>query len=427
MDSGVFDAGPAPAPSPGGALVLPVRCRTRRSMTGGRVHEVTITPDWDVVVPHDLRSERIAAALGGYLSCLTLCDMTVPAARIGLARHLRVSGPQVAIDPFNQSWIPVSPADGCCRDRLFPSAGAAAGHARSVRHLSAEFGAPRWQLNDVMKAILAAHGNDGLAPVTAPPGWDAAQDAVSEPDTLQNLFDAGVNPQWIAAVHRELGLVGPLPSLFYLAAQVYGADLPWIARTLSSAGVKPAGERVDTWSPARRPSKFEPLDAIRLTKLGIAYEPVVTWLASTHSPVDSHQPLLRAEWLSLGIPRRLMPDLWDARYQPSDLVELREAIGGTITAAALILMGWIQKGWRPQTADLAALANGDPGRLDAPGTASVKDLRRAVGAPNRVDDVTLALWLCAHAPVQRAAAAWESGDPWLTNAPTPLSGNQDKY
>jgi hypothetical protein len=61
-------------PSPDGEpLTLKVRCWTSRSSKAPVTrHPVTIHPDWSVTTPHDLESERVAAAFGGYLSCLDL-------------------------------------------------------------------------------------------------------------------------------------------------------------------------------------------------------------------------------------------------------------------------------------------------------------------------------------------------------------------
>jgi hypothetical protein len=67
---------PAPVtlPSPDGEpLTLKVRCWTSRSSKAPvSRHPITLDPDWSVTTPHDLESERIASAFGGYLSCADL-------------------------------------------------------------------------------------------------------------------------------------------------------------------------------------------------------------------------------------------------------------------------------------------------------------------------------------------------------------------
>ncbi len=61
-------------------VALSVPCRTTREPTASVVrHRVTIEPDGSVITPHDLDAERIAVALGGYLTCVDLVDRGVPA------------------------------------------------------------------------------------------------------------------------------------------------------------------------------------------------------------------------------------------------------------------------------------------------------------------------------------------------------------
>ena len=68
-----------PAPTPdGGMLVMEVECRTSRAATRGKRHGLTIYPDWSFETPHDLAAERVAAAFGGYTSCLELEGAMAP-------------------------------------------------------------------------------------------------------------------------------------------------------------------------------------------------------------------------------------------------------------------------------------------------------------------------------------------------------------
>ena len=61
-------------------LVIKVPCRTSAEPGArAKVHAITLEADGSVTTPHDLDNERIAAALGGYLSCLDLVDKAVPA------------------------------------------------------------------------------------------------------------------------------------------------------------------------------------------------------------------------------------------------------------------------------------------------------------------------------------------------------------
>lgn len=67
----------APRPD-GGPLTIVVECRTSPRARTGALHEVAIQPDWTLSTPHDVEAERVAAAFGGYTSCLTLIDETIP-------------------------------------------------------------------------------------------------------------------------------------------------------------------------------------------------------------------------------------------------------------------------------------------------------------------------------------------------------------
>lgn len=77
--------GPGPG---GGPLTLMLECRLSPTAVTGERHPVTIHADWRVETPHDLEAERVAAAFGGYTSCLELVDRTLPAFRTSL-RMLR--------------------------------------------------------------------------------------------------------------------------------------------------------------------------------------------------------------------------------------------------------------------------------------------------------------------------------------------------
>ena len=60
------------APTPDGTdLVVPIECSTAGPRSGPYVsHPLVLRPDWTATVPHDLDAERVAAAFGGYVTCL---------------------------------------------------------------------------------------------------------------------------------------------------------------------------------------------------------------------------------------------------------------------------------------------------------------------------------------------------------------------
>ena len=78
LASELFLLDPLP-PAPDGPLTISIRCSTVRANGPGKRHDITINPDWTITTPHDLDLERIATAMGGYLSCLEFGDHTLPA------------------------------------------------------------------------------------------------------------------------------------------------------------------------------------------------------------------------------------------------------------------------------------------------------------------------------------------------------------
>lgn len=80
------DRAPASAsvvpPGPGdGSLTLSVECTATPGARFGAVHEVRIETDWTVRTPHDIQAERIAAALGSWVSCVDLVERVIPTVR----------------------------------------------------------------------------------------------------------------------------------------------------------------------------------------------------------------------------------------------------------------------------------------------------------------------------------------------------------
>ena len=104
---------------PGRALEVDLECRTSKDARRGRPHPVTITADWSFESHHDLGAERVAAAFGGFTSCLGVADRAVPALQEAvhlLARAL--PAPVTAVS--GRGWMVTAPAPRClCRQRFF--------------------------------------------------------------------------------------------------------------------------------------------------------------------------------------------------------------------------------------------------------------------------------------------------------------------
>ncbi|MES2171081.1 MAG: hypothetical protein V4479_10250, partial [Actinomycetota bacterium] len=148
------------APTPdGGPLRFSIQCRNSRNSSSGKRHVVTIDPDWTVTTPHDLEAERIAAAFGGYTSCLDLVDRTIPAFRQALpllSRRARLALREDARDGWR---LPLEEqVEQCCRGHRFTTIASAVSHARSSAHLAGRYGVTRWQLTAVMSGAATAWG-----------------------------------------------------------------------------------------------------------------------------------------------------------------------------------------------------------------------------------------------------------------------------
>ncbi|MDQ1250717.1 MAG: hypothetical protein QG597_5097, partial [Actinomycetota bacterium] len=149
---------PARSPAPEGRpLATSVTCRTS-AVNGAEVtrHAVVIHHDWRVDVPHDLEGERVAAAFGGYLSCISLVDHAVPALREWLRRAGRLELPAMTFRGEVDRWT-LKDEQPCCAKTTFRDALAAAEHWRSPQHVADACGASRRQLRTLSTAAAAAH------------------------------------------------------------------------------------------------------------------------------------------------------------------------------------------------------------------------------------------------------------------------------
>lgn len=411
-------------PAPDGALMVGVPCRT--SGSGWSRHEVTITADWSLSVPHDLAGERIAAAFGGGASCLELVDRGLPAVIVAVCRHLRVGDAPIELRQQGDSlaWCPAGQRHGCCSSRGFETAADAATHARGP-HVAAGFGVKsRTSVELLLHAVLQAH----LGPVAdasaegfswpAPAGIDAAGfGVVSEPTGMSALWDAGMHPDQVLAVHGRLGVRGPLPAISYLALTLLGVDLEWVARGLAVRD----GQLSDPVLVRYDDRNLAPLDLAWLCPPRLQQGPLATWMALTCTPEDAAEDGLRAGWLTADVPRRLILELQAARYLPDQVIELGVGTARAPSAAALALYEWVRRGWHPQVADLIEVHRLGVAGLVAPSAAAVAELQRSLlrkdrklggGAGLVRAQTELALLVAAYGSARAAARAHRAGRGW---------------
>lgn len=359
--------GPAPA---GESLTVSVTCRTRRCGRG-RTHEVTVNPDWTVDTPHDLDSERVGVALGGYLSCLDLVDHTVPALKDLLQLVARRVLPPLERNHAGR-WAVHQPTSGCdCQSSSFPTPYEAAEHVRGPVHLARRYNADPRQLERLLTAVTEAHGGFQMCP---PPGW-VALGSIREPRGIDALWNAGVPPELVLEVQeRVLPRGGPLTTAAYLGAAFRCDDLDWLART-----VRHRAEDPDT----------------------------VTWAAWAYGAGDLQHPHARGQWLDLGVPRSSVDVLVDGGVDLRDAEELAEITGRSVRRAAQVLAAWERAGCRPGPGDIAALDGLGLGDTYEPTSGAVESLHRAtrrLPVPPTRTQVAVLLGLAGNRPDALALA-----------------------
>lgn len=327
------DVGPAPGD---GALEIVVECRTVRRRRG-RQHPVVIGPDWSLSTPHDLEAERVAVALGGYLSCLLLADQVVPAVRtwtqlLARRRLADLTGSRTG------AWTAV----GCrCSSRSFQGADGAARHAREEHHwayLAREV--PVRLLAQVAEAVRSAHPPSTWEIAGEHPAWPR----VREPHGPADLWRAGVPPELVVEIHDALGAADPLPVRLYVAAAYRRPSYSWLREILDVTG-----------------------------------DPdVTTWCAETITDSDRRTPELRLTWLRLGLPRRDVEALSASDYGLADAEQGALLMRCGVRRAAIVLAEWHRAGCCPSpTQAFASLGFGSA--VDRVPTAAAIDavLRRA--------------------------------------------------
>jgi hypothetical protein len=360
-------------PTPDGQpLTIKIPCSTRRSDVGGSLnrHEVVIEANWQVRVPHDLLAERVAVALGGFLTCVELVDRALPAARelFGLVQRCRFPELRRRGDRF---WVPARPAEGCCRGSSVRYSGPAeaAVHLRGVPHAAAAYDTESRLVSAVFAAVMQAHGYDRDAPF---PETETSQATACVPSVrdVQLLWLAGVAPRHVATVHRALGTPGrPLPVNFYLGLVTRRPDLAWVAN-----GFGP--DHPDGLSACSGPD------------------------------LEGEVPGAPADLLSARLPGPLMKDLASAGYVSEDIELLVSATRRSSMSIALTLRAWVAAGCRPSASELVGLYDAGVSPYWLPRAAAVARLRESVGSarPSIPDNqLGFLLGVCGCVPL---ALAW---------------------
>jgi hypothetical protein len=301
----------------GSDLVLEVECRPSRTVASGSRHEVRIRPDWSVVTPHDLGAERVAAAFGGYTSCLELADRTIPACRELVPLLARKRSPEMAYQA-GRGWRFTRWSSGCgCGGRFFAEARHAAVHLRSPDHVAATADAPLFQVAAVLNALRKAHLE------FRPPRreWSAAAKWVRETKGLDELWASGLPLSIVTEAVAQFPVREPYPVRFFLGLAFREVDRPWLAEVL---------ERVPD-------------------------PDVATWLAWTRAGRDPRDPALLGRWLATGVSRDDVEVLAQSGSTWRHVTEVAHQLGRPVRVAAVVLAQWYRVGCRPSGAHLKLL------------------------------------------------------------------------
>jgi hypothetical protein len=299
-------------------LTLTVPCRASPRARSSP-HPVVVETDWTVRTGHDEGLERIAVALGGGVSCLGLLRTTLPGFRTWWERAGRRAGPLIRSPDRGATWHCSDGVHGCCPGDGFADPHAAARHARGVAHVAAVTGAPRRQLQGMVTGL--GDRADPSAP-SAPDG--------KPPDPLTVAgWSCGLDPAWTERVRAQMA-AGDCPGqgiedvTVLLALAQSGADPGWVLGTARSTA-----------------AESEP--------------GLLRWLAWTATQLDVANPAVRTAWLRTGARRDDIVALSEAGYLPSAVEEVAAGWGLSRPGAAQWLARWVELGYLPDPADLAAL------------------------------------------------------------------------
>lgn len=269
-----------------------------------------------MTTPHDLAAERVAAAFGGYSSCLELIDTTIPALRPTMPLLARTARPELRWD--RRGGIRLALRDlvaGCCSGRAFPTIRATCKHLRSAEHVCAGLDiASTWQVPAVLRAVDAA-----CAP--GPDDTAVAAAVVLEPNASKQLWEAGIHPGIVSELAEPARAVSaPLPISYFLGIAYNRVDPLWLAAVL-----------------AHRPTAD-----------------VAAWLAWVQPELQT-EPDEWGQWLDHGLKRDDVVVAVRERIPVQTVHRVVQATRWTRRHAAAMIVDWAKAGCRPRPDEFAAL------------------------------------------------------------------------
>ncbi|MGB8020610.1 MAG: hypothetical protein WCF04_05235 [Candidatus Nanopelagicales bacterium] len=358
-------------------LALPLKlsfpCRASPGSRAVR-HWVVVEEGWVLRTPHDEGLERIAAALGGGVSCLAALASVLPGLRTWWERALRRTGPVIRSADLGSTWTAVDEVAPCCPPAGFLDPADAATHSRSARHAAHVSGVdPR-----PLAALLR-----GLGPTADPTAPRSLGVLLGDPivasdaAVVADAWACGLTPAWVELACASLRDGGIEPRVPLLLAMVQSAaDPAWVARTAGAVGDPTLAE----------------------------------WLAWTATDLDRRDPSARAGWLRMGARRADVLALSQAGYSPADAEAVSQDWRISVPGAAQLLARWVAVGYRPSP---TALASVRVGGLDFPPQppARLAVARLARFHPSQAASITdLAVALATWGTVRQAVAVLRRAD-----------------
>lgn len=337
----VGEWGESVGPTPDGSdLVFEVECRASRTALSGPRHEVRVQADWSVETPHDLAAERVAAAFGGYTSCLELPDRTVPACREAIPSLARRRAPAMNYMAGRGWRVTHRPSRCRCDGRFFAEARHAAVHLRSPEHIAASAGAPLFQVEAMLGAIRKAHG--GFRP--PPKEWAKAAQWVRGPGGLGELWACGLALSFVTDAVAEFAVDEAFPVRFFLGLAFRDVDRPWLAEVL------------------RR----------------VPDPDVACWLAWTRAGRDPRDPELLGRWLATGVSREDVEVLSQSGSTWRQVADVGYQLDCPVRVAAGVLAQWHRVGCRPTGAHLRLLDQLGIAEIYRPSGRAIDEIESAV-------------------------------------------------
>lgn len=348
-------------------VAFTIGCRTSRA-PGAAVspHRVVVNADGTVETPHDIESERIASALGGYLTCLDLVDHAVPALQDWMRLTQRIDPLPVRSDNHGDSWRPASRAS-CCSRYGYQRPEVAFDHARSPSHLATVHGADP----DLVHELVAV----ACIPEQKGPRHD--------PEA--RLWRMGVAPDLVARIRETVAPATPMTAADVITLLSVAPDLGWLE----------GGHAAHTRGLARALRRLRGEVDVQLD-------------------LEVIDPVLREAWrVTRNVPQWAKASLLPAGYSPAEVELLAEIWHHSVPGTALVLAAWAEHGYRPS---VSALGHPDLAHHvippQPPSRAAVDRLRADLqGMPgaSRISATDLAVAIRRFGTVADAEAALRSG------------------